>query len=316
MKKYKCLDPNCGHTWDLDSDPFECPACNGTNFVEIRKPRWFKYLLTIGGILIAFILLLQLCSDGKTTVKTDANILQCKLTVTIDGDHKNDYKIILRKGGVVHGDHSKKAKAVFNELEGTYSLDVQFIGKGKMPKINSFKRTFTFTKPPKAPEAPQITILTKTPDKLTNTVKVYTVTITTDAGIVPLRETEFSKDGVQWQSSNVCKSLLPGTYTFYARNVQDKSLQDQKILVLDPFVPAPPPTIAQLNALLNQIATCDDMATDSIRKLLGSNLPVKGIANISNVQQLVIDACVNGIHYQVTGISENHNRDVVSITVK
>ena len=97
MKKYKCLDPNCGHTWDLDSDPFECPACNGTNFVEIRKPRWFKYLLTLGGILIAFILLLQLCSDGKTTVKTDANILQCKLTVTIDGDHKTTTKLFYVK---------------------------------------------------------------------------------------------------------------------------------------------------------------------------------------------------------------------------
>lgn len=315
MKKYKCLNPACGHTWDSDSDPFECPACQGTDIIVEPKPKWLKYLLIGGGILIALILLLKTCPDGKTTVKTNADQTTSKLTVSIDGEYKNEYKIILRKDGIVHGERSKRDKAVFSDLDGTYSLDIQFVGTGKLPQINSFQKTFTFTKPPKAPEAPQITNLTKTPDKLTNTVKVYTVTITTDAGIVSLSETEFSKDGEQWQSSNVFKNLSPGTYTFYARNTRDESQQDLKQLVLDIFVPTPPPTIAQLNALLSEIATYNDIATDNMRRLLGNNLPVKGVPNINNVQQLITDVN-NGKHYQVIAIDLNSYNDIVSITVR
>jgi len=316
MSKYKCLNPNCDHLWESDSKPFECPNCHESQFKEIRKPRWSKYLLTGGGILIVLILLLQIDGCKQTTVKTDADSKKCKLTVTIEGKHKNEYRIILRKDGAVYGDHKKKDKVTFSDLDGTYSLDVQFVGKEKIPKINSFQKTFTFTKPPKAPEPPQIINITNTPNKLTKTVQVYTVTVTTDVNIVPMSNTEFSKDGTNWQSKNVFPNLSAGTYTFYARNTRDKSLQDQKRLVLEPFIPEPPPTVAQLNGLINQIANSNQSAYDDFLKILGNNCPVKGASSISNALELANEAFISSRSFTVTNIATNSNGDVLSITVK
>lgn len=319
MIKYKCLNPDCNNVWVSSEESFECPVCHGVEFEPIGgggNRRWLKMAGIAVGILVALIVLFKACgNNGDTTVTIDPDQKHCKMTVTLSGDYKDDYRIILRKGGAVFGKHERKDKVVFSDLNGTYSLDVQYVGKEKLPKINGYQRTFTFTKPPEAPEAPQITYLAKTPDRLTKSKKVYTVKVNTDPGIVPISETEFSVDGTIWQKSNVFPNLEADTYTFYARNARDESMQDEKQLVLEAFVPTPPPTVAQLDNLLKEVMSCDDKASDEMKRLLGNNLPVHGVSNISNVQQLVTDACVNGKLYKVTNIDLNNDGDVISITV-
>jgi hypothetical protein len=132
---------------------------------------------------------------------------------------------------------------------------------------------------------------------------------------VPLNETEFSSDGQHWQSSNTFNNISAGTYTFYARNVRDNDLTDEKQIVLEPFVPTPPPTVAQLNDLLGQMASQNQSAYDNFVKTLGNNLPVYGASNISNAQELANEAFINSRSFQVVKIETNSDGEVVSITV-
>jgi len=164
------------------------------------------------------------------------------------------------------------------------------------------------------PQIPQITNIKKSPDRLTKEVKTYTVTLITEGERVKLEDTEFSLDGKEWQKTGEFKDVKGGKYTFYARNKRDKSLQNQKEMYFEPFVEVSLPTIPQLNELLKQIADCDDKASDELRKF-SKSLPVHGVANISNIEQLIRDACTNGIIYVVQKIETGDNGNLAAIII-
>ena len=164
------------------------------------------------------------------------------------------------------------------------------------------------------PQTPQITKINKSPDRLTKEVKTYTVTLITEGKKVSLEDTEFSLDGKDWQKSTEFKNVECGKYTFYARHKRDKSLQDQKEMYFECFVDVPVPTLSRLNELLKQIADCDDAASDELRKF-GKNLPVSGVANISNIEQLVRDACMNGVIYVVQKIETDKSGNLAAIII-
>ena len=165
-----------------------------------------------------------------------------------------------------------------------------------------------------ASQIPQITKINKSPDRLTKEVKTYTITLITEGEKVKVGDTEFSIDGKNWQKTGDFKDVTGGKYTFYVRNRRDKSLQDQKEMFFEPFVDAPLPTIPQLNELLKQIADCDDKASDELRQF-GRILPVSGIANISNIEQLVRDACMNEIIYVVQKIETDNSGNLTAIRI-
>jgi len=162
-----------------------------------------------------------------------------------------------------------------------------------------------------APQIPQIITINQSPNRLTKKGETYTVTLIT-AG--KKEDTEFSFDGKDWQKSSEFTNVNCGKYTFYARNKHDKSLQCQKEMYFECFVDVPLPTIPQLNELLKQIADCDDTASDELRKF-GKNLPVHGVSNISNIEQLVRDACMNGVIYVVQTIETDTTGNLTTLII-
>ena len=158
---------------------------------------------------------------------------------------------------------------------------------------------------------PQITEDKIIPNKET---KTYTVILTTEGEKVKLDDTEFSLDGKNWQKTGEFQKLAGGKYIFYARNKRNKSLQTQRERYLEPFVDVPAPTIPQLNELLQQIADCNDEASDELRKF-GKNLPVHGVANFGNIEQLIRDACVNGVVYDVQKIEADTSGNLAAIVI-
>ena len=317
MAKYKCQNPDCNHIWEAEEEPFECPACQGSDFIALgRRTKWLSWLgITAGTVFLLIILIKAIIGGSGTTITAKADYSRCTLMVKIEGKHSKEYDIILRKDGVVHGSVSKKETKTFSNLEGTYALDVRFIGKGKLPKINTYPKIYTFAKPTAAPEAPQIIALRPTPAKLTNSNQTYTVIVITDTAIVPLKETEFSKDGVNWQRAGSFKDLKAGTYTFMVRNTRDKSLQDATAVELAKFEPKPLPTKAELNAWLNGIAKRRQSDLDELVDRVGGSTKVKGVDNVSTVSELANEAYIQKRSFQVTDMAVVNN-SIVSITVK
>ena len=164
------------------------------------------------------------------------------------------------------------------------------------------------------PQIPQITRINKSPDRLSKGVETYTVTLIIEGKKVSLDDTEFSLDGKEWQKSAEFKDVKCGKYTFYARNKKNKSLQDLKEMYFECFVDVPLPTISQLNELLKQMAGCDDSASDELRKL-GKNLPVRGVANIDDIEQLVRDACMNEVIYVAQKIETDASGSLAAIII-
>ena len=167
---------------------------------------------------------------------------------------------------------------------------------------------------PQVPQIPQITKINYSPDRLTKEVKTYTVTLLTEGKKVTVENTEFSLDGKNWQKSAEFVNVKCGKYTFYARNKNYKSLQDKKEMYFECFVDVPLPTISQLNELLKHIADCDDQASDELRKF-GKNLPVRGVDDAGNIEQLVRNACINGITYIVQKIETDSTGNLTSLTI-
>ena len=165
------------------------------------------------------------------------------------------------------------------------------------------------------PKIPQIIRINYSPDRLSKEVKAYTVTLVTEGKRVSLENTEFSLDGKNWQKSAEFKNVSCGKYSFFARNKRDKSLQDQKEMFFECFVDVPLPTVHQLNELLKKIADCDDHASDELRKF-GKNLTVGGVENAGNIEQLVRDACINGITYIVQKIETDTNGNLAAIIIQ
>jgi len=161
---------------------------------------------------------------------------------------------------------------------------------------------------------PQIINIIKSPDRLTKEVNTYTVTLLTEGNSVKLEDTEFSIDGKIWQKSPEFTKVLCGNNIFYARNKRDKLLLDQKEMYLECFVDVPLPTIQQLNDLLKQIADCDDNSSDELRKF-GKNLPVKGVANVNTIEQLLRNACINGVIYVVQKIETDESGNIAAIII-
>lgn len=320
MNKYKCLNPICNHVWSSDEEPFECPNCHSTDFEKISVTGIYSFVKRwwwIGTILIILIFVMSLCSGGSdTTISAKPDYTLCRLSVEIKGKYNDDYRIVLRKDGIIFGDKSKKDKALFTDLEGTYYLDVQFIGNGKLPRINNYKHSYSFSKPLKAPVSPQITKVEQRPLRLTKQNRVYAVTIITETQNVPLSETEFSIDGVTWQKSNVFNNIASGTYSFYVRNTRAKSLIDEKQITLDPFVPAPPPSLIELNSLLQAISSGDQNAMDEFKRILGNKMRVVGANLIIDVQSLANEAFINGTNFSVVKIDTDSDGEITSITVR
>ena len=161
---------------------------------------------------------------------------------------------------------------------------------------------------------PQITGINKSPDRLTKEIGVYTVTLIIEGEKVKLEDTEFSINGKDWQQSNEFNNVGCGKYIFYARNKKDKSLQDQKEMFFECFIEVELPAISHLNELLKQIAGCDDKSSDEFRKF-GKNLPVRGVTNVANIEQLVRDACTNGIIYTIQKIDCDSNGNLKEIII-
>lgn len=315
MAKYKCQNPDCNHIWEAEEEPFECPACQGSDFIALGgRTKWLSWLGIAAGTVVLLIILIKAIDRNDTTITAKADYNRCTLTVKIEGKHSKEYDIILRKDGVVHGSVSQKETKTFSNLEGTYALDVRFVGKGKLPEINTYPKIYTFAKPAASPEAPQIIALRPTPAKLANSNQTYTVIVITDTAIVPLKETEFSIDGISWQRTVSFKGLKAGTYTFLARNTRDKSLQDSTTLELAKFEPKPLPTKEELNALLARIANQDDGALDEFLYKVGVDTEVKGVNKISTANELANDAYQQHLYY-VTDRDVVDNT-IVSITVK
>ena len=164
------------------------------------------------------------------------------------------------------------------------------------------------------PKIPQITGINKSPDRLTKEVNVYTVTLITEGKKVKSEDIEFSINGKDWQKSEIFNNISCGKYIFYARNRKDKSLQDQKEMFFECFIEVELPTVSQLNELLKQIAGCDDKASDEFRKF-GKNLPVLGVTNVADIEQLVRDACMNGTIYKVQKIETDKNGNISSLII-
>jgi len=164
------------------------------------------------------------------------------------------------------------------------------------------------------PQVPQITKINKSPDKLTKDDETYTVTLVTEGEKETLQDMEFSMDGKYWQNIGEFKDVKGGKHTFYARNKRDRSLQDKKEMYFEPFVEIQIPTNSQLNEYLKQIANYDEMAIDNMRKCLGNDCCVKGVENIKNVQELIMDITIKGTIYSVTNI-EMKDGYVISISI-
>ena len=164
-------------------------------------------------------------------------------------------------------------------------------------------------------QIPQIIMISKSPERLTKEVNAYSVTLITEERKVALKYTEFSLDGKDWQKSTEFKNITCGKHTFYARNKRNKSLQDQKEMYFECYVDVQLPTIPKLNEYLRGIASCDDKASDELRKF-GKDLPVRGIANVDNIEQLIRNACMNEVIYVVEKIETDQNGDLVAIIIQ
>jgi len=162
---------------------------------------------------------------------------------------------------------------------------------------------------------PQIIKIDREPERLSKEVTTYTVTLTTEGSKVKLEDTQFSIDEKKWQDSPQFNNVKCGKQVFYARNKRNKSWIDKKEYFLECFVDVPVPTISHLNELLTQIADCDDDASDQLREL-GKNLPVRGINDISNIEQLLRDACVNRMIYVVKKIETDKNGNLSAIIIQ
>ena len=184
------------------------------------------------------------------------------------------------------------------------------------PEIYLTQDTTTIVNGPSdgVPHPPQITSIDASPKKLTKEVRTYTVTISTEGKIVTLANTEFSSDGKNWQKSPEFKNVACVKQTFYARNSRNKSLQDKSEIVFECFHDIPLPTIQQLNDLLKLIADADDDAGDDLRKF-GRNLPVRGVANITNITELIRDASSNSTIYTVQKIETDKNGNLEAIII-
>lgn len=315
MAKYKCQNPECGHSWESDQIPVECPKCFQGNFVKTGSDtKWKKWGGIAAGAIILLIILVKII-DSRTKVTANADMSRCKLTVKITGKHSKEYKITLRKNGAVYGEVTKKETATFSDLEGTYNLDVKFEGKGKIPKIKKpYQRIFTFVQPAAAPKTPEIKDLPHNPPRLTKSIKEYTVTVKTEESIVPLSETEFSKDGIHWQRDAKFEHLPAGTYTFTVRNIRDKSLQDSKTKILDPFVSTPPPTKEQLQRLLDDIAKQDFNAKKNFDDY--NIQKVTGIEYVDDGDELSMHVYNQKQQVQVIGLEVDGSGCIVKLQVK
>ena len=132
-----------------------------------------------------------------------------------------------------------------------------------------------------AHQIPQITTINRSPDRLSKEVETYTVTLTTEGKKVKLEDTEFSLNGKDWQKSAEFKNVRCGENTFYARNKQNKSLQDQKEMYLECFVDVQLPTIPQLTSISYRLQTAMIMQAMSYENLaricLYAELPMSAI---------------------------------------
>jgi len=318
MSNYKCN--NCGHQWFTDEEPFNCPNCQSTDFALLESKTSLPWEKIVMGVVafVVIIFLLKFCGSDRNVVSVTANQDNSKATLAVALDNyvpykAKDFKITLKKDGVVQ-DEKKSVKTTFSDLEGTYTLEVKYIGKNGNVVIGGYKRSYTFPEKPKA-----ITILSVSSDRqfLPKPTDTYTITVSVDDDT----NAEYQLDGGDWQKSNKFEGLKGKNedYVIVVRNglaPNNTSLQDQKTTHLNPYKKAEPLTKAQIEALLKKVADLDDNAYDELLKKVGASTPVVGASNISTLQQLA-NAVNNGKDYTVTSVEYDSDKSyIVKIRVK
>ena len=145
--------------------------------------------------------------------------------------------------------------------------------------------------------------------------ETYTVKVELHPGCA--ENVEYSIDGKKWQESNTFTKLKPKKYWFYARNVKQNAYVDSTERTL----PEPPkniPSVDQANVLINKmINDGNDDAAKQFKKGLGVSTPVRGVENISTIQELLNDIMMNDGKYSITEIEKDgHNIIYVRVVRK
>lgn len=248
METYKCLNPNCGQVWQSNEEPFECPSCHETNFINVKNPDpgFFKknwWVILVAVVVVAFVVFLFLRnSGGDTQVNAVQDTKAGTITVTIKGNHENDYRIQLLKGGAEFQKVENVNETVFNIIDdGTYTLNIQYIGGGKAPEINQYQNVFIFeevvseldvddvTELDKDQVTPQIVQIDYSP---TTPSSKYTVTLKIDLKGDYAKNVEYAIDDGRWQNKSEFKNVKPGRHTFRARNKKNHAKENVKGLTL------------------------------------------------------------------------------------
>lgn len=315
-KKFKCLNPECKHTWTAEDFPNTCPNCQGNEIKEAKQlPKW-AYGAGIGLFVLFF--LLRFCSGGSdaTTVRVDFDDYTGQLEVSLSGNevmnsqHKCNYRIGIERNGAPFGNPVKKdvLKRKFDN-PGSYTVNVTWIGKSKMPPLKwSGSKTFFVQEKPQAPFILGVHVMERDVNK-----KCYTVKIQCDTSIVASHNTEYSQDGNQYKAQPVFNNLKPGDYVFYARNTLDPELVVSYNKTL-PNIQKESLSDSKINQLLKAIANGDEAAyKDFVNKVEnGKSIPVTGNSNIKNSSAL-IDYVLTTQEYRSVRTQRDADNQIVKI---
>lgn len=276
--QYKCSD--CKQTWKEETPIDLCPECGSDNIRQINP---MKKWIPIGAGAVILIIILLLFAGGKsftTTAYIDFDQSTNRLTVELNGDkvktdNQCNYRIAIQRNGANFGEAKKTAKLskVFEE-PGSYSIEIKWVNtQDKMPELHwNGPRSFTVAEKQYPPQIVAIIILDQNADK-----QLYKIRIQSDTGAISAKHTEYSTDGINYQSQPVFSNLKPGDYTFYARNANDISLVaslEESLAV----IPKTHPTDAHLCKLLKQTAEGDASAYGNLINIAQTigNISVSG----------------------------------------
>lgn len=286
--KYQCNE--CKHVWEQEEWPDSCPDCGSDNF---KKASSFSFMSKSGlGIIAAVVVILILIKiivpPERTEVTVRFDDYSGKLTVKLEGKKAaGNYRIHVLRNGADFCDPSQSAQLtkVF-ESPGSYQVQVRWKGnKTEQPTLVwDGSPNFVVSEKPKAPEIIGIAIL-----KRDFPTQRYQVSVKTDTGLVAASSTEYSVDGVNFQSSPVFANLKPGKYTFHVRNKKNNTMTGALEKEL-PKISKDAPSDSYINQLLSDIAQGDAAAFGKFVKVVenGNPLPVSdGSGSIQNSRALI-----------------------------
>jgi len=319
MKTYECLNPQCGHKWETDEEMvFECPKCHNSNFCEVgNDDSWIRKhkKLLLGCAIGAITLIILVISLPQSGTQVEVKKKTHSLIVTLTGEEAKNYSIRLSKIDKSYDKtKSNQEKTEFNNLYGgPYKLQITYIGNyQKPPKLGKYSNPYSFP-PLENTNIPAITNVTNNPEKLSKSIKTYTITLSTDTTLVPLKQTEFSMDGEKWQAEPTFININPGSYIFYARNKKDKeAITETPLYEFEPYTPHIV-TKDEVNALLKKLYEDDLDAASKLKRLCGARTLVTGLENngITNVSGLCTYIVTEQVLLSCTITLDNNNPEIV-----